>query len=131
MGDPHTHRHPVAFHSGLACALTALLAAGLVHFVPLAETWPVCLAAWLAAVNLVAFTWYGIDKFQAQRVGRRIPEVVLHGLAVAGGSPGAYAGMRFFHHKTIKGRFRLVFWLSVVAQIALIAWVVHHLLTQP
>jgi uncharacterized membrane protein YsdA (DUF1294 family) len=130
MGDaPNSRRHPVAFHSGLACAVTALLTAGLVHFQPWNATWQVWLATWLFVLNGVAFTWYGIDKYQAGRNGRRIPELVLHGLAVAGGSPGAYLGMRYFRHKTIKGRFRVVFWLIVAAQVAVIGWIVHYFVT--
>ncbi len=66
---------------------------------------------------------------QAGREGRRIPELVLHGLAVAGGSPGAYAGMRWFRHKTVKGRFRLVFWSIVIVQLGVIGWIAYHLIT--
>ena len=54
----------------------------------------------LAAVNLAAFSLYGIDKFKARRGLWRIPESVLLFMAAAGGSGGALLGMRFFHHKT-------------------------------
>ncbi len=53
-----------------------------------------------------------------------MPEAVLHGMALAGGSLGAYTAMRLFRHKTIKGRFRLVFWSIVVLQLAIIAWII-------
>ena len=59
----------------------------------------------------------------------RVPEVVLHGLTFAGGSLGAYAAMKTFRHKTIKGQFRIVFWLIVVVQVAAIGWVVYHFAT--
>lgn len=49
--------------------------------------------------------------------------MVLHGLALIGGSLGAYAAMRIFRHKTVKGPFRIIFWLIVVAQIAALIWV--------
>jgi uncharacterized membrane protein YsdA (DUF1294 family) len=53
---------------------------------------------------------------------------VLHGLALAGGSLGCYAGMRAFRHKTIKGTFRIVFWVIVVLQALLVVAVVYRLL---
>jgi uncharacterized membrane protein YsdA (DUF1294 family) len=56
-----------------------------------------------------------------------VPEKVLHGLALAGGSIGAYAGMHAFRHKTVKSSFRLVFWTIIVLQLALIGLVVWRL----
>ena len=57
----------------------------------------------------------------------RVPEMVLHILALAGGSLGAWLGMRLFRHKTVKGSFRLAFWLIVSLQVLLVAWVAHLL----
>ena len=55
----------------------------------------------LALINVVTFFVYGDDKRRAKRPGaRRIPEKTLLLLAALGGSPGALAGMRVFHHKT-------------------------------
>jgi uncharacterized membrane protein YsdA (DUF1294 family) len=85
------------------------------------------LAVWLACVNLVTFAYYGYDKFRARHAGRRVPEVVLHLLACAGGSLGAYAGMGAFRHKTLKGSFRIVFCFIVLVQIAGCALVVYGL----
>jgi uncharacterized membrane protein YsdA (DUF1294 family) len=92
------------------------------------NNWALYLAAWFVSVNVVAFCYYGFDKRRAQAAGNRIPEVVLHGLAFVGGSPGAYVGMRTFRHKTIKGSFRIVFWFLVLMQLALIAAVAYRLL---
>ena len=63
-------------------------------------------AAWLILINIVAFAAYGIDKRRARKHEWRIPEATLIGLAVVGGSIGAYAGMRLFHHKTLHAKFR-------------------------
>ena len=63
---------------------------------------------YLAVVNLVAFVAYGIDKRRARRGDWRIPERTLLALGFVGGGLGAFLGMRVFHHKTRKLRFRLL-----------------------
>jgi uncharacterized membrane protein YsdA (DUF1294 family) len=55
-----------------------------------------------------------------------VPETVLHGLALAGGTLGAYVGMHLFRHKTIKGSFRLVFWVIALLQVALVLAALYH-----
>jgi uncharacterized membrane protein YsdA (DUF1294 family) len=77
----------------------------------------------MAAVNLTAFAYFGYDKLCARTGARRVPEAVLHGLALAGGSVGAFLAMGLFRHKTAKGRFRLAFWLIVALQLTVCAWV--------
>jgi uncharacterized membrane protein YsdA (DUF1294 family) len=53
-----------------------------------------------------------------------VPERVLHLLALAGGTPAAFAAQRLFRHKTIKAPFRLQFTLIAAAQALLLAaWV--------
>ena len=61
-----------------------------------------------AALSLVAFVLYGWDKWQAKREGRRVPELRLHAVALLGGFPGAWLGMRLFRHKTQKVGFTVV-----------------------
>jgi uncharacterized membrane protein YsdA (DUF1294 family) len=89
--------------------------------------WGPLLACWLASVNVTAFGYYGYDKARARADRSRVPEAVLHGLTAAGGALGAYAGMETFRHKTVKGSFRIVFWLLAALQIALAAWVVKRI----
>lgn len=60
---------------------------------------------YLLALNLVAFLVYGVDKSAAKMQKWRIPEKFLLGLALIGGSVGAFLGMQFFHHKTRKMKF--------------------------
>lgn len=62
---------------------------------------------YLLAVNIVAFLLYGLDKQKARMNRWRISERVLIMAAVAGGSVGAYAGMKMFSHKTKKPKFYL------------------------
>ncbi len=69
---------------------------------------------WLVAVNLITFLAYGYDKNQARSGGLRVPEIVLHGLALAGGFIGGWAGRAIFHHKTRKPIFAVVLAISTI-----------------
>ena len=78
------------------------------------------LVAILVLVNVVTFFVYGIDKWKARHNRWRIPEAVLLGLAAAGGSIGAWLGMRVWHHKTMHKKFQVGVPLILAAQIALV-----------
>jgi len=118
---------PLWRHGLTALALGLCGGAALLLLFRPAATWFHFLAAWLVSVNLVTFAYYGYDKSCARAASRRVPEAVLHGLAFAGGSLGAYAGMELFRHKTIKGSFRIFFWFIVVMQLLLIAAILYRL----
>ena len=118
---------PLWRHGLTALVLGLVGAAALLLVFRPAATWFHLLAAWLVSVNLVAFAYYGYDKSCARRTSRRVPEAVLHGLAVAGGSLGAYGGMQLFRHKTVKGSFQIFFWFVVVMQLLLIAAIIYRL----
>ncbi|MBI4575749.1 MAG: DUF1294 domain-containing protein [Planctomycetes bacterium] len=102
-----------------------LVAAGLAVLVWAAGTWvsfpwPVGL---LAGVNVAMLALYGYDKAVAGGLRTRVPEAVLHLVALAGGSPAALLGQVAFRHKTRKGSFRAVFWAIVALQLAgVLAW---------
>ena len=66
----------------------------------LSETQWFALMVWLAAVNVIAFVAFAVDKMAARRGTRRIPEDWLIGLAILGGWVGAKAGQQVFRHKT-------------------------------
>ncbi len=74
-------------------------------------------AAVLVAVNVVTVLGYGYDKHQARCGGWRVPEMALHFLSVAGGTPGAFLAQRLFHHKTRDLRFQAIFWAIAAAQV--------------
>ena len=78
---------------------------------------------YLAAVNVVTFTVYGIDKSKARRGAWRIPEKTLFLLPLLGGSIGALLGMRVFHHKTKHWYFVWGIPAILLAQIALAVWI--------
>ena len=77
---------------------------------------------YLVAINIVTFFMYGIDKWKAKRSKWRISEATLLGMAIIGGSIGAWLGMRVWHHKTMHKKFQLGIPLIIVAQIALMIW---------
>ena len=77
---------------------------------------------YLVSITLITFIFYGYDKYQAIKNKNRIPELVLHFLALAGGSIGGLAGQYFFHHKTKKLKFQIFFILIAIVQIASIIW---------
>ena len=77
-------------------------------------------ALW-AAVNLAAFTLYGVDKRRARRGQWRIPERTLIVIALLLGGVGALAGMRVFRHKTKHLSFRICVPLGAVISLAALA----------
>lgn len=60
---------------------------------------------YLAAVNVITFIMFGADKARAVKGRWRISEAALILAALLGGSIGALAGMRIFHHKTKHRKF--------------------------
>jgi len=56
---------------------------------------------YLVVINVATFLTYGIDKWKAKKSLWRIREASLLGLAVLGGSIGAWLGMKVWHHKTM------------------------------
>ncbi len=54
----------------------------------------------VAALSLVSFLLYGLDKAKARRNRWRIPEATLLTLGILGGAPGALLGMMGWRHKT-------------------------------
>jgi len=83
------------------------------------------LLAYLFAVNVVVFVLYGIDKLCALVKCLRVPEKLLHILALLGGSPMALLGQHLFNHKVSKEHFLVVYWIIVAVQVALIYAIVY------
>ena len=80
---------------------------------------------YLAAVNLVTFVMYGIDKYKAKKAKWRIPEATLLLMAAIGGSIGAWTGMQVWHHKTLHKKFRYGVPAILILQLALAAYLVY------
>ena len=78
---------------------------------------------YVVVVNATAFLMYGIDKWNAKRERRRIPEKTLLVKAASGGSIGAYAGMQLFHHKTRKPKFYIGIPLIFAIQLGILVYI--------
>lgn len=100
----------------LAIALSAIAAYILYARQILSAPW-----AWIAAISVLTFLVFKYDKFRSQtaRSGAdRIPEKVLLGLALIGGTPGALLGMYVPpRHKTQKSSFKTQLLFIIVIQI--------------
>ena len=80
---------------------------------------------YLFLMNLFCFLLMGADKGFAKRGARRIPEKVLFGVALLGGSLGGVLGMQIFRHKTKHLSFKIIFPLLLVLHIALTVFLLY------
>lgn len=77
---------------------------------------------YLLAINIVSFFLYGIDKYKAKKNKWRISEATLLMMAVIGGSIGAWAGMRLWHHKTMHKKFKYGIPIIIIMQVCLVVY---------
>lgn len=82
------------------------------------------LIIYLAAINIIAFVAFGVDKYKARKGMWRIKESTLLLLAAVGGAGGAFAGMRVFRHKTRHAKFRILVPLLLVIWILGLTYIV-------
>ena len=85
---------------------------------------------YLLAVNIATFLLYGVDKYKAKKNKWRISEATLLTMAAIGGSIGAWAGMRLWHHKTMHKKFYIGVPTIIILQIALAVWLAYNCLTK-
>lgn len=79
--------------------------------------------AWYGVASVVSLFAYAFDKNAAEAGRRRTPERTLHALDLAGGWPGGLLAQQLLRHKTAKGSFIAVFWLTVIVNVAgFVAW---------
>ena len=74
-------------------------------------------------INLFTFLAYGRDKHCAKCGEWRIPEVQLHTLELLGGTIGALAGQKIFHHKNKKKTYMATFWAATLLLLGLIYYI--------
>ena len=80
----------------------------------------------LVIINVVTFFMYGIDKWKAKKSKWRIRETALLGLAVLGGSIGAWLGMKVWHHKTQHKKFRFGVPAIIIIQLVIIVYYLYE-----
>ena len=109
-----SYRSPYWTFSLLAVAIVLIVVLPLTLWLQWSWLW-----AWLTGINVATFVLYGYDKAVAGG-GRRVPETVLHGAELLGGTPAAFVAQRLFHHKTVKGSYQRRFWLIVAVQVVVV-----------
>ncbi len=80
--------------------------------------------AYLAVLNIAAFTAMGVDKWKAAHHAWRIPEAVLFLLVILGGSFGGFIAMHLFRHKTKHWYFTYGLPVILILQIAIVVAVI-------
>lgn len=81
---------------------------------------------YIAITNGIAFFAFGWDKQQAKKAKWRTPENRLIMLALAGGSIGAYLGMKIWKHKTLHKKFKYGLPLIILLQTLVLWWLVWY-----
>lgn len=81
------------------------------------------IAIYLAAITLITFIAFAIDKSKSKSKSRRIPERTLLIMSAIGGSLGALLAMHFVRHKTQHAKFKYGIPAMLAAHIALLAYV--------
>jgi uncharacterized membrane protein YsdA (DUF1294 family)/cold shock CspA family protein len=113
----HVGLSPTMSAAGFMIAILVAVTAGL-HRLGLG--W---IGAYLGAIGAATWAAFAWDKRQAGLDGRRVPESVLLGLSLLGGSPAALVAMSVLRHKSSKRSFQIKFAAVVIVQaLALAAW---------
>ena len=108
-------RSPYLTFSLVAVVIVLVVMVGLMWLFKLTWLWP-----YLIGINVATFVLYGYDKSIAGGESTRVPDRVLHGAELFGGTPAAFIAQRVFHHKTQKSSFQIRFWIIVAIQVAVI-----------
>lgn len=82
-------------------------------------------AIYLVVMNVLGVAVMWSDERRARLHRWRIPEKVLFGVSLLGGSAGTWAGMYLFRHKTKHWYFVVGMPLILVCQAALAIYLVH------
>lgn len=109
--------NPFKFFLLTALILSICIGISLWYYTSIHPLW-----SYLLTLTMTTFLFYGYDKYQAIHQNGRIPEAVLHFLAVVGGTAGAFAGQMVFRHKTRKSKFKAIFLAIVLLQAGLALW---------
>lgn len=106
-------------------SMVAIVLTGIIMVSTQQQFYAPWLIAYIVSINSVTLLLYGYDKAVARYALPvwRVPEKVLHGVTLAGGTPTAVLAQKVLRHKTIKASFRSRFWLIVAIQVGIVlAW---------
>ena len=81
---------------------------------------------YLILINAIGMLLMLADKSKAKKGSSRIPEKLLLGLGLLGGSLGCTLGMYIFHHKTRKQAFAMGFPAALFLHIVLLCFYLHN-----
>lgn len=79
---------------------------------------------YLILINVISFLCFLIDKRRAKKGHYRISESFLFTISLMGGGLGSLLGMKVFHHKTKKNKFRFGIPLIFILNIGLIYFII-------
>lgn len=103
----------------VVCVYAFLAASALFGSLP----WQVLV--WYAVFGLLTFSTYKQDKEAAENGMWRTPEANLHLLSLAGGWPAALLAQTYLRHKSQKTEFRIIYFTTVAANIAVLFYAMH------
>ena len=83
---------------------------------------PPLVAGIYVVASVACFAMYAVDKAAAKAGRWRTSENTLLLLGLACGWPGAMVAQTLLRHKASKASFKMRFWVTVVINIALFAW---------
>lgn len=112
---PPSRKHPPAVLFCVAFCIVVALATSTGKI-------PLLIPSIYAAMSIVTFIAYAIDKHAAQRNRWRTPEKTLHLLGLVGGWPGALVAQRMLHHKSSKEAFQTVYRVTVLVNCSAFLW---------
>ena len=78
------------------------------------------LLVWYAVLSAVTLGAFALDKVNAKLGRWRVRERTLHGLTLAGGVAGAWAGMLVIRHKTRHAAFWVVAGVATVVHVVVL-----------
>lgn len=74
-------------------------------------------------LNFVLLTTMAIDKMRAKKQQWRVPESTLFIMALLGGAVGGFCGMFWFHHKTQKPQFYIIYSIALLLHLSMLAFI--------
>lgn len=109
-------------NSGLLSIVAAVIFFSFVGISVLSSRIPFHVLALYIVASLFTFIMYALDKSAARSGEWRTQESTLHVLSLVGGWPGALIAQQKLRHKSKKQSFRSIFWVTVLLNCGVFAW---------